>query len=395
MPADNSTARQDANHYAYLHRMNTSPTRVASTPLERYQADINAGRITHDAAQAAAVAHAERIFQDLMHAPPDLGGSGLMDRLLGRRRPLWESVRGLYLWGRVGRGKTYIVDTFFDCLPFSAKRRVHFHTFMRHTHAELRQLKQEADPLKRVAARWAAEQRVLCLDEFHVGDITDAMLLAKLLEALLEQGVTLIATSNEAPNELYAGGLQRERFLPAIAMLEQSLEVFELTGDTDYRLRALEQAPVFYCCAPGACETDLERSFRTLTSGVVAASGPLEIEGRPIPTVRHADGVAWFSFEALCGGPRSAIDYIEIARCNHTVVLADVPRLGADDNDAARRLITLIDELYDRNVNLIMSAAAEPEALYQGGKLAKPFLRTASRLREMRSHDYLARPHMS
>ena len=372
--------------------MNLSPTRLASTPLARYQADLYAGRITHDIAQAASVAHAERIFQELT---AEAEGGGLLERLFNRRKTLWSGVRGLYLWGRVGRGKTYIVDTFFDCLPFEAKQRIHFHNFMRQTHAELRQLKREADPLKLVAARWAAQQRVLCLDEFHVGDITDAMLLATLLEALLGHGVTLVATSNEAPDELYSGGLQRERFLPAITMIKASLEVFELTGETDYRLRALEQAPVFYRCARGANEGELARSFSALTGGLATASGALEVEGRPIATVRHADGVAWFSFEALCGGPRSAIDYIEIARCHHTIIVADVPHLGPDDNDAARRLINLVDELYDRNVNLIMSAAAEPEDLYHGGKLAKPFLRTASRLREMRSHDYLARPHIS
>ena len=371
--------------------MNLPSTGLARTPQARYQADLNAGRITPDAAQAAAVAHMDRVFHEL--GSSDDGG--LLDKLLGRRKALWTGVRGLYLWGRVGRGKTYIVDTFFDCLPFAAKQRIHFHSFMRQTHAELRQIKQQANPLKQVAARWAAKQRVLCLDEFHVGDITDAMLLANLLEALLGHGVTLIATSNEAPDELYSGGLQRDRFLPAIAMLKSSLEIFEVAGDTDYRLRALAQAPVFYCGERGARGADLARSFATMTSGLATLGGPLEVEGRAIATERHADGVAWFSFDALCGGPRSVIDYIEIARCHHTIIIADVPHLGSDDNDAARRLITLIDELYDRNVNLIMSAAAEPEDLYHGGKLAKSFLRTASRLREMRSHDYLARPHIS
>lgn len=374
--------------------MNASSPATGDSPRARYAADLAAERLRPDAAQAAAVQHVERIFQDLQRAPAPSGG-GLMDRLLGRKRPLWSGVRGLYLWGRVGRGKTYIVDTFYDCLPFAAKQRIHFHNFMRQTHAELRRLKREADPLKIVAERWATAQRVLCLDEFHVGDITDAMLLANLLEALLGHGVTLIATSNEAPDDLYAGGLQRERFLPAIAMIKRELEVFELAGDTDYRLRALEQAPVFYLCAPGACTGDFEASFKALTAGAASSQGALEVEDRPIPTVRHADGVAWFRFEDLCGGPRSASDYIEIARCHHTVLLSNVPRLGVDDNDAARRFINLIDELYDRNVNLILSAAAEPEDLYHGGKLAKPFLRTASRLREMRSHDYLARPHMS
>ena len=374
--------------------MNLPSTDLARTPLARYQADLDAGRITHDAAQAAAVAHLDRIYHELANSDDD-GGGGLLDKIFGRRKTLWTGVRGLYLWGRVGRGKTYLVDTFFDCLPFAAKRRIHFHNFMRQTHAQLRQLKRQADPLRQVAAIWAAKQRVLCLDEFHVGDITDAMLLANLLEALLGHGVTLIATSNEAPDELYSGGLQRERFLPAITMLKSAMEIFEVAGVTDYRLRALAQAPVFYCGEAGACEAELARSFAAMTSGMSTHHGPLEIEGRAIATVRHADGVAWFNFDALCGGPRSALDYIEIARCHHTVIVADVPQLGPDDNDAARRLITLIDELYDRNVNLILSAAAEPEDLYHGGKLAKPFLRTASRLREMRSHDYLARPHIS
>lgn len=235
---------------------------------------------------------------------------------------------------------------------------------------------------------------MLCLDEFHVSDITDAMLLAGLLEALFEAGVTLIATSNEAPGELYAGGLQRERFLPAIALIESHLEVLELAGELDYRLRALEQAPVYYVAAAAGADAELAQRFDAVAASAGRAGAVLEVEGRDIPTVRLADGVAWFSFDVLCGGPRATADYIEIARCHHTVFLSDIPRLGRDDGDAARRFINLIDEIYDRNVNLVVSAADEPEALYTGERLAKPFLRTASRLREMRSHDYLARPHL-
>lgn len=366
----------------------------AASPLARYEADLAAGAIEADAAQAAAVRHLERVFAELATAPP-VKEPGLFDRLRGRQAPTWTAVRGLYLWGRVGRGKTYLVDTFYDCLPGAHKMRIHFHTFMRRTHQALRARGEQRDPLRLIARDWAARHRVLCLDEFHVGDITDAMLLANLLDAFFAEGVTLIATSNEAPDELYAGGLQRERFLPAIALIETHLEVFELAGDNDYRLRALEQAPVYYLCEAGGGDDDLARCFSAVAPSTGTLAAELIVEGRPIATRRLSEGVVWFTFEELCGGPRASVDYIEIARCHHTILLGDVPRLGRDDSDAARRFINLVDELYDRNVNLIVSAAAEPEALYDGTRLAKPFLRTASRLREMRSHEYLARPHIS
>lgn len=375
-------------------RVQVHDSHQGSTPAARYTADLACARITPDPAQADAVAALQRIHEALA-ATPGRREPGLFDRLRGRPVAPWTAVPGLYLWGRVGRGKTYLVDTFYDCLPPGSKTRLHFHHFMRRTHQALREMRDRQDPLRLLARRWADEHRVLCLDEFHVGDITDAMLLAGLLEALFDAGVTLIATSNEAPGELYAGGLQRERFLPAIALLEARLEVMELVGATDYRLRTLERAPVYYNETGAGGDAALAERF-----GAVAASGGvrdavLEVEGRDIPTVQLADGVAWFRFEILCGGPRATADYIEIARCHHTVFLSDVPRLGREDDDAARRFINLIDEFYDRNVNLVMSAAAEPEALYVGERLARPFLRTASRLREMRSHDYLARPHVS
>jgi cell division protein ZapE len=364
------------------------------TPHGRYRADLGAGEITADAAQEGAVECVERVFRELVASQVRPRGS-LFDRVLNRPVRQWEPVRGVYLWGSVGRGKTYLVDTFFECLAFTEKRRIHFHSFMRRTHDALRGLEQEADPLKLIAAQWAADHRVLCLDEFHVGDITDAMLLATLLEALFECGVTLVATSNERPDDLYTGGLQRERFLPAIELLKRHLEVYELAGEVDYRLRALEQAPVYYRCGAGEITEQLDKRFVAIAPERGMTGASLDVEGRTIPTVRLADGVAWFTFNVLCGGPRSTNDYIELARCHHTVMLSDVPRLGPDDGDAARRLINLVDELYDRNVNFIVSAAAEPEDIYHGTRLAKPFLRTISRLREMRSHDYLARPHIS
>lgn len=371
----------------------TRDTTSPATPQTRYRADLDAGAIVADAGQVRAVAALERVYQELVSAPA--ARAGLLSRLLGAPTPRWSGVRGLYLWGSVGRGKTYLVDTFYEVVPFAHKRRTHFHRFMRAVHEALRSLDGQQDPLATVAARWAADCRLLCLDEFHVGDITDAMLLANLLNALLDAGVTLIATSNERPADLYAGGLQRERFLPAIALIEQQLEVLELDGDNDYRLRALEQAPVYYVGAPGDHDAALAQSFTAIAPDAGSSGGELIVEQRPIATVRQADGVVWLSFEALCGGPRSTADYIELAREHHTMIVSDVPVMGNDNNDPARRFINFVDEIYDRSVNLIVTAAAEPEALYTGQRLAKPFLRTASRLREMRSHDYLARPHSS
>lgn len=360
------------------------------TPKEHYQAELERAGFTHDPAQAAAVEHFEKIYSALTAGRP----APKLLRALGARKRETSPVRGLYLWGGVGRGKTLLVDAFYDCLPPAGKRRVHFHTFMRGIHAELKALKRAQRPLERVAARWAAGLRVICLDEFHVADITDAMLLARLLEALFKRGVTLVTTSNEAPDQLYRGGLQRERFLPAIALLKQHLEVFELAGTTDYRLRALTQAAVYRASCDAAAEAALGRQFANLTVGSAHRTEPLDVDGRAIPVRCEADGVVWFDFATLCGGARSTGDYIEIARCFHTVLLSGVPQLGDDDNDAARRFINLVDEFYDRNVNLLLTAVVAPEYLYTGNRLAPPFKRCLSRLKEMQSEEYLARPHL-
>ncbi|MGR9090519.1 MAG: cell division protein ZapE [Gammaproteobacteria bacterium] len=362
------------------------------SPQQRYERDLAAGELMPDPAQAYAIAHVERLYRDLGAQAARRGS--FLDRLLRRAEPGATPIRGLYLWGRVGRGKTYIVDTFYDCVRDDRKLRIHFHSFMRRVHGELKQLSHESDPLSIIGRRWASDIRLLCLDEFHVGDITDAMILANLLRALFEHGVTLVATSNEAPSQLYRDGLQRDRFLPAIALLEQRLEIVELAGDLDYRLRALEQAGVYYTPHNADVGAQMARRFRDIAPEPGMRGGGIDIDGRLIPTVRHADGVVWFDFATLCGGPRATGDYIEIALCHHTIVLSDVPILDRDASDAARRFINLIDELYDRNVKLIASAAAAPEDLYSGTRLAEPFKRTASRLREMQSHDYLARPHL-
>ncbi len=360
------------------------------TPKGRYQQLLAREGIRADPAQASAVEHFQRIHAALQPAPTTQ--SCWWTR---RREPAPRVVRGLYLWGSVGRGKTMLVDLFCECLPDGLWQRQHFHSFMRAVHAELRTLHGVADPLKAIARRWAGDTRVLCLDEFQVTDITDAMLLARLLRSLLDLGVVLVTTSNEVPDRLYRGGLQRERFLPAIALLKERLEVVELAGDEDYRLRTLTQAATYYVPADTRSQAALAERYAALTKGAACQAGSLEIEGRKLPVQAQTDGVVWFDFQALCGGPRSTLDYIELGRCFHTVLLSNVPLMGDDDNDAARRFVNLLDELYDRSVKLLLSAAAEPAGLYRGTRLVEPFRRTVSRLSEMASHEYLARPHIS
>ncbi len=310
-----------------------------------------------------------------------------------RRAP--PAPRGIYLWGGVGRGKTFLVDLFHDCQPAAGRRRIHFHRFMQSVHAALRDSREEPDPLARIATDWARRLRVLCLDEFHVSDITDAMLLGNLLQSLFARGVVLVTTSNEEPRRLYSNGLQRERFLPAIAALEAHTEVINVDGGMDYRLRALERAAIYLVPSGAAADAALESAFAAIATETGASGAVIDLDGRPVRARRAADGVALFDFRELCDGPRGTRDYIELARCHHTVLVADVPAFDALSDDRARRFIHLVDELYDRNVNLVVSAAAEPPALYQGERLRSAFARTASRLIEMRTAEYLARPHLS
>jgi len=361
------------------------------SPRERYRDELARGVLRPDPAQAALIEELERVHHSLL-ARRD---GGWLARLAHRFGGGGDApVRGLYVWGGVGRGKTHLVDLFFRASPLDAKLRIHFHRFMQCVHGELRALPDREDPLGIVAARIAKRARVLCFDEFHVSDITDAMILGRLLAGLFEHGTTLVATSNIEPSRLYADGLQRERFLPAIALIEQHTKVIHLDGGADYRLRALERARTWY--APLGPETDhgLAECFRALASEDRVEGGALVILGRPVPTVRHAGGIAWFDFEALCAGPRSVADYIEIARDFHSVMLSRIPVLDDERRDPVRRFIHLVDELYERNVNLIASAAAPPDGLYRGRRLAEPFERTRSRLFEMQSTDYLGRGHI-
>ncbi len=356
-----------------------------AAPQARYQQDLRAGRILADAAQAAAVTELQAVYDQLLATPPKR-------TLKGQLR--WQPVPGLYCYGGVGRGKTYLMDAFFESLPFTRKRRAHFHRFMQDVHARRKHHQHREDPLKLIAGELADEARVLCFDEFFVSDIADAMILGRLVSALFRRGVTLVATSNIPPDALYKDGLQRQNFLPAIAKLKQHCKVLHVDGSVDYRLRMLEQAEIYHAPLDTAAEQNLQAYFRAIAPEAGHLSGPLELHGRRLPVRAIADGVVWFDFAALCTGPRSAADYTELARLYHTVLLSNIPQLTVTMENEARRFISLVDEFYDRGVNLILSAAVTQEQLYAGELLKFEFRRTQSRLTEMRSHDYLARPHL-
>jgi cell division protein ZapE len=359
-----------------------------------------------------------------------------------------HAERGLYLWGGVGRGKTWLMDLFFQSLPFKEKRRRHFHRFMYEVHAHLKKLRERQAPLEEVAAKIASDTRVICFDEFFVSDIADAMILGTLFESLFRRGVTLVATSNVPPKDLYKEGLQRARFLPAIQLLEENTKVLAVDGGVDYRLRQLTQAGTYLLTDAADTNHRLEALFEELADGdayddssgahsdakaagsevagaaagikapaaitpsaarkasaaikaaaaintaaAIKAPGAIKVEGRSIPVVREGASVVWFEFEAICEGPRSQNDYIVLAREYQSVIVANVPRFTAQRDNAARRFIALVDELYDHNVNLIVSAAAPPIDLYHGERLKFEFQRTSSRLIEMQTEQYLAREH--
>lgn len=358
-------------------------------PSVRYRAGAAAGHWQSDPAQEAALPALDRIWHALVDAERPLP---LWQRLTGRRAPR-EVPRGLYLWGRVGRGKTFLTELLVDSLPIAAKRRVHFHRFMQEVHHDLKALAGRADPLAEVARRTAAQARVLCLDEFLVSDIGDAMILGNLLKALFAEGVVLVTTSNTPPSELYRDGLQRDRFLPAIASIQAHCETVELASPHDWRLRALKQAPVYHTPPGPQAERRMLATFRRVAHGIEQTDFTLTLNERPVPVLRAAAGVIWFEFAALCEGPRGVADYIELARSHHTLLVSNVPQFTPQTEDAALRFVELVDEVYDRGVKLVLSAATPIIDLYDGNRLRAAFARTESRLIEMQSEDYLAREH--
>ena len=363
------------------------------TPGERYRDGIAGHRWESDPAQLPVIAEFDRLHTALC-APEPAAAGGLFGRLrsmLGNEPR--SSVPGLYLWGSVGRGKTFLMDLFVSSLAPGLALRRHFHRFMLEVHGMLRELGERQNPLDEVAERLATKCRVLCLDEFLVSDIGDAMILAGLLDGLFARGVALVTTSNTPPKGLYKDGLQRARFLPAIAAIERHCVVHEMVSPHDWRLRALSQATV-YLVPPGAeAERSLARIFAGQAQGTVTEGGSILLNDREVPLRKRAENILWFDFAALCEGPRAVADYIELARGYATVVISNVPQFTIYTENEAKRFVLLVDEFYDRHVKLVLSAAAPITELYDGNKLRAEFGRTESRLIEMQSEDYLGRDH--
>ncbi|TVL50618.1 ATPase [Shewanella algae] len=359
------------------------------TPWQHYQQDLTREDFSHDPAQEQAVKALQRVYDELQR-PQKSGWRNWFSREKNSK------VQGLYLWGGVGCGKTYLMDTFFDALPGEQKLRAHFHRFMHRIHRELDELKGTRDPLFVIAKQMAQQYRVICFDEFFVSDITDAMLLGTLFEALFKEGVVLVATSNIVPDDLYKNGLQRARFLPAIAEIKANCQVLNVDSGIDYRLRTLEQAEIYHHPLDETAECNLQRYFTQLAPESEVSETPLEIDGRSIVIRKQAQGVLLADFRALCDGPRSQRDYMELAQLFHTVLLSGLEQMGAQQtgDDIARRFLALVDEFYERHVKLIISAEVPLEQIYTDGQLSFEFRRCRSRLIEMQSRDYLALEHL-
>ncbi|PKU25428.1 cell division protein ZapE [Telmatospirillum siberiense] len=382
-------------------------------PLAKYRALLAEARLSPDVAQAMAVEKLESLHNALGSYHPSQGASGWFGRFgFGQRtvrRLQWtpgdcescEPKQGLYICGDVGRGKSMLMDLFFASVPVEAKRRVHFHAFMQEIHGEIHQWRREPvrkddDNLIVHLARTIVKRSwLLCFDELQVTDIGDAMILGRLFQALFAEGVVVVVTSNRPPDELYKYGLQRDRFMPFIALIKQHLDILELNSEGDYRLGRKKGMQVYYTPLDGSSEDALGHCFDRLTDGKPPLAEQIHVQGRHWTVPRSADGVAWFTFGELCRATLGAADYLALATLYHTVVLSDVPRLSPADRDAAKRFVTLIDALYEHKVTLICSAAVPPQNLYDAGDGAFEFHRTVSRLMEMQSESYLQRQHLT
>jgi len=369
---------------------------IKLSPIDKYKQDLTQDDFLFDADQEKAVKHLQRLYEELKIKPVVVSG---FKKVLNRWKKVYvkpeiKPIKGVYFWGGVGRGKTYLVDTFYDCLPFENKMRIHFHRFMHRVHQELKLLVGQEDPLKIIAKKFAQETRIICFDEFFVSDITDAMILGTLFEELFSHQVILVATSNIIPDELYRNGLQRERFLPAIKLINEHTIVVNVDSGVDYRLRTLEQAEIFHYPLDEKAGENLQKYFTQLSCEKGVAGISIEINNRQLETIIVSDGVVYFDFSVLCESARSQGDYMEISQLYHTVLLSNVTQMGVDCDDTTRRFIALVDEFYERNVKLIISAETALDELYTGGRLAFEFKRCLSRLQEMQSHDYLASEHL-
>jgi cell division protein ZapE len=356
--------------------------------LRQLQPELIRRSIALDGTQQAALERLQRLSDEL--AAFKKARVSLLRRWLNPPVP----PRGVYFWGGVGRGKSFLMDAFCRAVPIRRKTRVHFHAFMRDVHEELQTLKREEDPLVGVAARIARRNRLICFDEFHVSDVADAMILGRLLTALFSRGVVFVMTSNYHPDDLYPNGLQRQNLLPTIALLKQWLDRVEIDGGTDYRLRELEHEQCYYTPLSDAVDVALAARFERMRAG--ADEDPrLAIGPRTLKARKRAGSLVWFDFETLCDGPRSQLDYLELARRFAVVIVSGVPRLTPDQGDAARRFTWLVDVLYDHRVKLLLSAAVPAGELYREGPNSQDFPRTMSRLIEMRTHEYMALPHQA
>ncbi|MBZ2208400.1 cell division protein ZapE [Massilia soli] len=349
---------------------------------EFYQHALSQRGFKPDDAQQRAVDRLQLAYEEWVHFKSQRSSS--FKRLINRP----DVPRGVYLWGGVGRGKSFLMDSFYSVVPVVRKTRLHFHEFMRGVHRQLDDLKGVADPLDEVARRIAKKYRLICFDEFHVSDIADAMILYNLLTALFNNGVSFVMTSNYDPDKLYPDGLHRDRMLPTIALLKDKLDVMNVDAGIDYRKRALEQVEAYYTPLGAAADKALRDAYAAVAE--IADEDPIvHIEHREIRSLRRAGGIIWFDFHTLCGGPRSQNDYLEIASRFHTVILSGVPAMSASQSSEARRFTWLIDVFYDHKVKLLMSAEVEPEQLYTQGQMANEFHRTASRIIEMQSREYM------
>lgn len=373
-------------------------------PLRAYRAMLADGRLSADPAQALAAERLQDLWTKLRgyDPPPRPALSGVLGRLLRRKTADGAPEghpSGLYLVGEVGRGKSMLMDLFFGEAQVARKRRIHFHRFMQQAHTRIFEWKrahpESDDPIPPLADQIAAEAALLCFDEFQVNDIADAMILGRLFQALFERGVVVVATSNTLPDDLFRGKPGRDAFLPFIALLKRHLDVLVLEGGRDWRRQRLRGMPTWYVPADARAEQALDAAFAALSGGVAAGPERLRVMGRTLTVPLAAAGVARFDFEALCGQPLGAGDYLALATHFHALLLDDIPRLGPENYDLARRFIVLVDGLYEHRVKLVASAAAYPDQLYERGEGAKAFERTASRLEEMQSQDYLALPHLT
>lgn len=360
------------------------------TPLEAYQKHLNQNEFQEDTAQARGVELTQALYEKLLQTDSAKSQNKLFSFFTKTKT---QNIQGLYFWGGVGRGKSMIIDSFFDCLPFTQKRRIHFNHFMQAIHRQLRILPKTPDPIKVIAKDLAEKYRLICIDEFHVDDITDAMIMAGFLEAIFNEGIILVTTSNIEPDQLYKNGLQRDRFLPAIELIKMHTVVFHLASETDYRLQLLEQQGTYHVVAPYQSAEIMESYLTKLANTKIERNLMIEINDREIRCRAVTENQIWFEFSDICQTPRSSSDYIHLTQEYQTIMVSNIPAMTDGQNDVVQRFIQFIDAVYDHNVKFIATALAEPNELYSGDSLKFPFERTISRLHEMRSDSYLAKPH--